>query len=290
VANSTSIAADMRPFSVDPITFSFDVTTAGQVREIIFREDDVGTVSDPGDQNRARLNGFTLQTLVPIELTLEVNTTTGAMQILNEQGVTFDMSYYEIRSSAGSLNPGGWSSLDDDEGSDPVGTGWDESPHVSTDILSEVNLTSLKTFATSGPGSMESLGSAFTPSAAQDLSFHYSGPSDTFLRQGIVKYVTSGGVMGDYNGNGIVDAADYTVWRDTLGAAVPNGTGADGDNDGIVDEGDYTVWKANFGSGGTGTGAVSAVPEPASAGLLTLAWLLLCTQVRRRRRLERHPV
>ena len=24
-------------------------------------------------------------------------------------------------------------------------------------------------------------------------------------------------LTGDYNGNGIVDAADYTVWRDTLG-------------------------------------------------------------------------
>ena len=24
-------------------------------------------------------------------------------------------------------------------------------------------------------------------------------------------------IVGDYNHNGIVDAADYTVWRDTLG-------------------------------------------------------------------------
>ena len=29
------------------------------------------------------------------------------------------------------------------------------------------------------------------------------------------------GLMGDYNHNGIVDAADYTVWRDTLGQAAP---------------------------------------------------------------------
>ena len=40
---------------------------------------------------------------------------------------------------------------------------------------------------------------------------------------------------GDYNDNHIVDAADYTVWRDTLGHTVPNGTGADGNTNGIID-------------------------------------------------------
>ena len=33
---------------------------------------------------------------------------------------------------------------------------------------------------------------------------------------------------GDYNGDGTVDAADYTVWRDTFGQEVDEGTGADG--------------------------------------------------------------
>src|SRR5262249_16806154 len=34
---------------------------------------------------------------------------------------------------------------------------------------------------------------------------------------------------GDYNHNGVVDAADYTVWRDHLGANVAPYSGADGD-------------------------------------------------------------
>ena len=34
----------------------------------------------------------------------------------------------------------------------------------------------------------------------------------------------SAGVDGDYNGNGVVDAADYTVWRDSLGQTGPIST------------------------------------------------------------------
>ena len=37
----------------------------------------------------------------PVELTLQVNSTTGAVRIVNEQTVSFDVSYYEIRSGAG---------------------------------------------------------------------------------------------------------------------------------------------------------------------------------------------
>ncbi|MEX2169212.1 MAG: hypothetical protein WD851_07865 [Pirellulales bacterium] len=54
--------------------------------------------------------------------------------------------------------------------------------------------------------------------------------------------------QGDYNNNGIVDAADYTVWRDTLGQFVENlGGGADGDHNGFIDEFDYDFWAGNLG-------------------------------------------
>ncbi len=54
-------------------------------------------------------------------------------------------------------------------------------------------------------------------------------------------------LLGDYNHNGVVDAADYTVWRNTLGQNVVNFTGADGNGNGVIDAADYGVWKANFG-------------------------------------------
>jgi hypothetical protein len=50
----------------------------------------------------------------------------------------------------------------------------------------------------------------------------------------------------DYNGNGNVDAADYTVWRDTLGSMT--NLAADGNANGEIDPGDYDTWKENFGA------------------------------------------
>jgi GEVED domain/FG-GAP repeat/FG-GAP-like repeat/Bacterial Ig domain len=54
---------------------------------------------------------------------------------------------------------------------------------------------------------------------------------------------------GDYNQNGTVDAADYTVWRDTFGSATD--LRANGDNTGTsagkIDQVDYAFWVAHFG-------------------------------------------
>ena len=71
---------------------------------------------------------------------------------------------------------------------------------------------------------------------------------------------------GDYNGNGVVDAADYTLWRDTLGSQLD--LRADGNGDGTVDEADYVFWNDRFGNV-IGTGSEGAVPEPTSALLFT---------------------
>ena len=52
---------------------------------------------------------------------------------------------------------------------------------------------------------------------------------------------------GDYNGNGVVDAADYTVWRDFFGRT-GSGLAADGDGNGTVNTMDYDFWKSRFGT------------------------------------------
>ena len=76
---------------------------------------------------------------------------------------------------------------------------------------------------------------------------------------------------GDYNHDGFVDAADYTLWRNTLGQSVPAGSGADGSGpggvpDGIVNRFDFDFWKSHYGeAAGAGAATNSApVPEPAS--------------------------
>lgn len=54
---------------------------------------------------------------------------------------------------------------------------------------------------------------------------------------------------GDYNVDASVDAADYVVWRNTLGTVgVPAFTLADGDGDTTIDQDDFNLWRANFGN------------------------------------------
>jgi hypothetical protein len=83
-------------------------------------------------------------------------------------------------------------------------------------------------------------------------------------------------ITGDYNGNGVVDGADYVVWRKTLGQT-GTGLAADGNGDGTINSGDYDLWRANFGAiagsgaGFSATGSASAVPEPSTLMLLMFA-------------------
>jgi uncharacterized protein YkwD len=89
-----------------------------------------------------------------------------------------------------------------------------------------------------------------------------------------VDYLALAGLLGDYNGDGTIDAADYTVWRD---AFETGGTLLNDPTGGIASEDDYNYWRANFGMMlGSGSGgsqaALASVPEPST---LVLAGLLL---------------
>lgn len=84
----------------------------------------------------------------------------------------------------------------------------------------------------------------------------------------VTPHTPGGGLMGDFNTDGKVDAADYVVWRENPG--------------GIYTPTDFDKWKTNFG-GGAGTGAgveLAAVPEPATLALV--AMLAAACVIRRR--------
>ncbi|TWT95431.1 hypothetical protein Pla108_35790 [Botrimarina colliarenosi] len=80
-------------------------------------------------------------------------------------------------------------------------------------------------------------------------------------------------VFGDFNGDGVVDAADYTVWRDNYGSEEQYL--ADGDDDGLIDDDDYEIWSGGFGNVLGGAGPPAGVPEPSAVVLATLASLLI---------------
>lgn len=224
------------------------------------------------------VNGFLLEDLtitIPVELTLEVNKTTGGLRVLNEQTVDFSMDYYEIRSASGALAPASWAGLDGLEGNDPVGTGWDKAGGSSANILSEVNLEGDRSFT---PGASASLGAGFAPGGAEDLSFIYAAAGGQ-LRAGIVKYVTGGGtVLADFNGNGTVDAADLAKWRTDFHA----GAGSDADGDGDSDGQDFLVWQRRLGAT-TASASVAAIPEPSALAMLALTCGALAGAARKRR-------
>lgn len=80
----------------------------------------------------------------------------------------------------------------------------------------------------------------------------------------IRRFVGTPGLPGDYNDDGLVDLADYTVWRDSLGASA----GAL-DNDfvgGVIGRSQYAQWRDNFRRSLTTTSSIArtSVPEPPS--------------------------
>lgn len=93
----------------------------------------------------------------------------------------------------------------------------------------------------------------------------------------VVLAVIASILAGDYNGDGTVNAADYTVWRDRLGQSVtlPNDT-----TPGTVTQADYDVWKNNFGAH-AGAGAGAAVPEPTTLVLVITGMLVMLPRRRR---------
>jgi hypothetical protein len=71
-------------------------------------------------------------------------------------------------------------------------------------------------------------------------------------------------LLGDYNRDQSVDAADYVFWRKIVNTEVmPAYSGADGDGNAIVDDNDYDVWVDQFGSTVTSGGGSSAADAEA---------------------------
>lgn len=85
---------------------------------------------------------------------------------------------------------------------------------------------------------------------------------------------------GDFNFDGRVNAADYTVWRDTQAGS--GDLAADANLDGQVTIDDLSLWRDFYGSPAASASAVSSVPEPLTAHSLIVAGLAYYTRRRSR--------
>jgi PEP-CTERM motif-containing protein len=207
-------------------------------------------------------------------LYVEVNTTNGTVRLRNQTGATVNIDYYEITSAQNSLNAS-WAGF---QNANPAisgfpqgngtGNGWEKAGGSNSGVLSESFLTGNSAVVNNAN---LSLGTAFNLGGAQQLQFKYGSVLSVNPPQ-----------TGDYNNNGVVDAADYVLWR--KGGPLAN------DPSPGVQPSDYNQWRAAFGnaSGPTGPGTLitggviyvtsasgSAVPEPATVLLVGVGIALL---------------
>jgi hypothetical protein len=151
---------------------------------------------------------------------------------------------------------------------------------ITGSTTQQVHIAPLVNNSTQAPWVM-----GITPDSFNRISIDLEGRSADGLSNGsgwlnfmrIVEHLLE--IPGDFNGDRLVDDADYFVWRSAIGATGTNA--ADANHDGVVDGLDYVIWRkamlANAGPGsGSGSGQFqSAVPEPASWPLLVLGLLSL---------------
>lgn len=130
----------------------------------------------------------------------------------------------------------------------------------------------------------------FTPAGGDVPLLFTMGTSTSFGLKGFqlsvpISYdvvANSPTVNADFSGDGVVDGNDFLIWQRNFGiteAAQQNQGDADGN--GAVNDLDLAAWKENFGLAGP-TPPISAVPEPTTAALATLASLSIMA-IRKRR-------
>lgn len=206
-------------------------------------------------------------------LTLRINKGDNTARLINNTSSTIQLNGYSVESKNGSINPVGWNSLDEQNN----GT-WQQNLATSHQIV-ESNFLSSSTLSPNG-GQLP-LGNLFTANALEDLTGRFT-TLDGLVNLLNVEFVTSVGLGGDYNNDGTVNAADYTLWRNHLNEnfQLQNEGGI---TPGIVNQADYDFWKSQFGMHlGSGGGSVQSVPEPAAWLLSMLA--LSAVAFRRRQR------
>jgi hypothetical protein len=201
-------------------------------------------------------------------LTLQVDRETGATTILNESGSPHVMDAYQLASGNGSLDPDGWSSLQDQNlpafpAGDGTGNGWEELGNADASILGEFFLQGTSEVA---DGAVVSLGTA-AKLGASNVTFQYHQPgAGSGMLEGQVTFIGEGVLLGDVNLDTVVNGLDVDPFVDVL-LNGPYQAEADMNQDDVVNGLDVDPFVAAV----VGGGGVQAVPEPSTLALLGLA-------------------
>jgi hypothetical protein len=188
---------------------------------------------------------------------LEVNTFTGATRLVNSPlfssgPISFDG--YQIQSAVGALSVAGWNSLHDQGFSQ-----WAEFGAANPMVLGELQLDGSTQLAL---GQSLSLGNVFNTSVGiPDLEFKYTDVGGG-VTAGPIQYVgfPSFGLVGDYNNDGLISHADYSVLGDFYGqnASIPNrGFGLTGP----IGQADFDVYVAHYGQVAAAVAASGTAPS-----------------------------
>jgi hypothetical protein len=196
------------------------------------------------------------------DIALIVNATTGQATLKNDTLQSIAIDGYSILSSTGALNSGTWTGL----GASMAN--WVKSPASSSAALTETNPVAPTALTAGQSVSLGAIGAFSTEAAQNGLSMKFLVGDEQTFRFATIKFVSGAAQPGDFNGNGVVDGADFLAWQR-------------GQSPTPLSASDLAVWKSNYGAGST-TAAAAAVPEPATFGLASLAAALLVGTRRRR--------
>ncbi|QDV74649.1 Lectin C-type domain protein [Planctomycetes bacterium K2D] len=226
---------------------------------------------------------------VPPPLVIEVNPITGiayfASTFAGEDILSVTLTDYQVRPDGVPFNVADWQATNLSargvDAMDPAASGqrWE----VIDNSLGQLIESYLLGGSEMVPGERMMLGKLFPNGVSEEVSadltyavnIDYADPEradSQAVIYGDLVQVPIVLVDPDYNDDGAVNAADYSVWRDSKGSTGA-GLAADGNGDGVVDDSDYGIWAASYGASASASDAKS-VPTPTAISLVSIVSVL----------------